>query len=137
MTMNDDHEVFDDARVYIDDDGHVTAVGNPAARPPGFEQAPEIQTGGVIYPGLIDLHSHIAYNTLPLWEARGVPYNHHDAWTSEQHPPAYATAVSWPQKVLGQAAAEAVLKYVGVKALVGGTTSIQGAPHITHPVEAG
>jgi 5-methylthioadenosine/S-adenosylhomocysteine deaminase len=43
--------------------------------------------------------------------------------------------VSWPSKVLQRAGAEALIKYVEVRALVGGTTAIQGAPHTTRPVD--
>ena len=34
-------------------------------------------------PGLIDLHNHLAYNTLPLWvePSQQTPFKHHDSWT--------------------------------------------------------
>lgn len=136
VTFDATHRVLDDGAVYVGDDGRLAAV-SPATDPPpaGFAGAKRISTGGFIYPGLIDLHSHIAYNTLPLWEAPGVPYLHHNSWTRERDAPDYATSVSWPTRVLGQAAAEALIKYVEVKALIGGTTAIQGAPHVTRPVD--
>ena len=55
-------------RVWLADDGLVAAVtrGN-AAGPAGFDNAPVVDAGtAVIYPGLVDLHSHLGYNTLPL-----------------------------------------------------------------------
>src|SRR4030095_4726406 len=97
--------------------------------------ARQLDVDGVIYPGLIDLHSHMAYNTLPLWEAPRVPYLHHDRWVDEEHAPDYASTITWPSRVLQQAAAEALIKYVEVKALVGGTTALQGAPDTTRAVE--
>lgn len=134
-TFDATHRVLDRGAVYVGDDGRLAAVA-PAgeAAPAGFDGARRIDTGGVIYPGLIDLHNHIAYDTLPLWEAAGVPYQHHNSWTREEHLPDYGSSVTWPSRVLGQAAAEALIKYVEVKALVGGTTAIQGAPHVTRPV---
>lgn len=135
VTFDGQHRVLDPGAVYVGD-GRLIAVGgagDPA--PAGFTNAKRIETNAVIYPGLVDLHSHVSYNTLPLWEARGVPYAHHDSWTREEHSPDYATTVSWPNKVVGQAAPEALLKYVEVKALIGGTTAIQGAPHVTRPVD--
>lgn len=135
VTFDRDRPLLDPGAVYVGDDGHLAAVLKVGASPPaGFSNAEQIDTGAVIYPGLIDLHSHLAYNTLPLWKAARVPYQHHDIWPGEKQPPDYSSSISWPQKVLGQAAAEALIKYVEVKALVGGTTSIQGAPHTTRPV---
>src|SRR4029453_45149 len=58
----------DNGAVYIRN-GRIQAVRrrtDPA--PDGFAAAPVIETGGVIYPGLLDLHNHLAYNILPLWK---------------------------------------------------------------------
>ena len=136
VTFDPATPVLEEGEVYVGDDGRLAAV-QPAGgtAPPGFAAAERIDTGAVVYPGLIDLHSHLAYNTLPLWEAAGVPYQHHDRWPGEKRAPEYGTSISWPARVLGQAAAEALVKYVEVKALVGGTTMIQGAPHTTRPVD--
>jgi 5-methylthioadenosine/S-adenosylhomocysteine deaminase len=136
VTFDANDRVLDPGRVYIADDGTLEAVSprdDPA--PTGFDAAPRVATGGVIYPGLIDLHNHMGYNTIPLWEAPGVPYMHHDSWPGEKHAPDYSGSISWPSKVLQQAAPEALIKYVEVRALTGGTTSIQGAPHTTRPVD--
>ncbi|MEI5101899.1 hypothetical protein RB200_29515 [Streptomyces sp. PmtG] len=136
VTCDGEHRVLDPGAVYVGDDGRVAAVREAGQAPPaGFSGAPRIDTGALILPGLIDLHNHLLYNTLPLWEAAGVPYQHHDRWVAEEHAPDYSTSVSWPAKVLGQAAPEALLKYVEVKALVGGVTAIQGAPLSTRPVD--
>ena len=136
VTFDSAESVYDPGVVYLGDDGMVSAVGPIGiARPTGFNGAPQIDTGAVIYPGLVDLHNHIGYNTLPLWEASHVPYQHHNSWTRETADPTYADAVSCPSKVMQRAAAEALIKYVEVKALIGGTTSIQGAPHTTRPVD--
>jgi 5-methylthioadenosine/S-adenosylhomocysteine deaminase len=135
VTFDPDRPVLDPGVVYLAD-GVIHAVSEPGDTPPsGFTTARRLEVDGVIYPGLIDLHSHLAYNTLPLWEAEGTPYLHHDIWPDERDPPAYSTSISWPSKVLGRAAAEALIKYVEVRALVGGTTAIQGAPHTTRAVD--
>lgn len=136
VTADREAPVIDPGAVYLGDDGRVAAVlplGTPA--PPGFASARRIDTEACIYPGLVDLHSHLGYNTLPLWEAPGVPYMHHDRWPDEDEPPDYGRTITWPSRILGQAAAEALIKYVEVKALSGGTTAIQGAPHTTRPVD--
>ena len=89
------HRVLDDGAVYVGDDGRLAAVA-PASdpAPAGFANASGSTRGAVIYPGLIDLHNHIAYNTLPLWEAPGVPYQHHKSWTREDDVPDYGSSVT-------------------------------------------
>jgi cytosine/adenosine deaminase-related metal-dependent hydrolase len=49
--------------VWIDDDGLIAAVTPLDAEPAGFAGAPRVAAGGVSYPGLIDLHNHLLYNT--------------------------------------------------------------------------
>ncbi len=133
VTFDRAERVLDQGAVYVGDEGLIAAVAPASnAAPPGFSSARVLNTNGVIYPGLIDLHNHVAYNTLPLWVAPGAPYLHHNRWPDE---PSYSSEITWPARVLQQAAAEALLKYVEVRALVGGTTSIQGAPRSTRKVD--
>ncbi len=97
VTFDRARPLIDPGAVYVGDDGRLAAVsraGDPA--PAGFANTAAIDTGAVIYPGLIDLHNHIAYNTLPLWRAKGVPYLHHDRWPDETKPPDYSTSITWP-----------------------------------------
>src|SRR4051794_30171301 len=95
-----------DGRVFVGDDGRIAGgrTGRSSA-PPGFAGAPVVDTGGVIYPGLIDLHGHTAYNTLPLWiePRRTEPWLHHNSWTGSAAT-TYHSAVVWPAGVLGYAA---------------------------------
>ena len=124
----DPNAVFD-GRVFIDDQGTIEAVTRGAApAPAGFATAPTIDVGNAfVLPGLIDLHNHIGYNTLPLWTepSQQTAWAHHDSWTRAA---TYRESISWPANALIQAAPEAALAYVQLRALVGGTTSIQGWP---------
>jgi 5-methylthioadenosine/S-adenosylhomocysteine deaminase len=119
-----------DGALYITQDGIIQAVqrrGDPA--PSGFEQAARVETGGLVYPGLIDLHNHIAYNCLPLWIAPGrtEPWTSRDQWPDD---PDYKPSVSLPANALCHADGKAVLKYVETKAVVGGVTAIQGSAKV-------
>jgi hypothetical protein len=69
---------------------------------------------------------------LPLWvePTRAHPFQHHDIWPGAR---SYGSAVSWPAWTLIDRAPECVFAYVQVRALVGGTTSIQGWPSASRP----
>lgn len=124
VTMNSDFEVLDRGRVYVRDGGIAAVRAVDAPAPDGFSDAPLVRTGGTIYPGLIELHNHLAYNVLPLWQ---VPrrYGNRGQWGSH---PTYRSRISGPMGVLGRSAGyiEAVVRYVEVKCLLGGVTTSQG-----------
>jgi len=121
-------------RVYLGDDGLVDAVTpGDAAPPPGFASAPVLNAGDAfVTPGLIDLHNHLGYNALPLWTepAQKKPFLHHNDWTDA---PTYKQKISWPAWVLAKAEPEGMLAYIQARALVGGTTAIQGWPAFNRP----
>ena len=93
-----------------------------------------VRTGGAIYPGLIDLHGHIAYNGLPLWSPPGrtEPYTSRYQWPGDR---SYEGMISDPANALGALAGKAHLKYLETKAVVGGTTAIQGTAKTGRPYE--
>jgi 5-methylthioadenosine/S-adenosylhomocysteine deaminase len=111
------------------EDGKIIAVTKGSKPgPPGSEAAPVIDVGrSLVMPGLIDLHNHLAYNTLPLWTepAKQTPFAHHNSWTRAD---TYAASTTWPAYALITACPEELMAYLEAKAIVGGTTSIQGSP---------
>jgi 5-methylthioadenosine/S-adenosylhomocysteine deaminase len=121
-------------RVWIGDDGVIQAVTRSTKPgPPGLEAAPVLDVGSaLVVPGLIDLHNHLAYNTLPLWvePAQQAAFRHHNDWTDA---PTYAGQVTWPAAAFVAAAPEELLAYVETKAIVGGVTTIQGSPPKNRP----
>lgn len=132
VTFDDESTVIDDGAVYIGADERIAAVQERRApAPAGFDTAATVDTGGTIYPGLMDLHNHIAYNTLPRWASEerpaDEPWERRDQWPDD---PSYKPKVGLPAKALCEIAGEAVLKYVETKAVIGGTTAIQGAAKV-------
>jgi 5-methylthioadenosine/S-adenosylhomocysteine deaminase len=135
VTFDDDRPDIPQGSLYIDDTGllqGVAARGEPA--PAGFTNATTVDTGGLIYPGLIDLHNHMAYNCLSLWLApdHPGPWTNRDQWPRDTD---YKPAISLPANALCHADGKAVLKYVETKAAVGGVTAIQGSAKLSHPFE--
>ncbi|MBB6568189.1 amidohydrolase family protein [Kribbella sandramycini] len=127
MTMRSDERVLARGAVYVGDNGLIAAVTPLDDVPAGFADAPSFAAGGIICPGLIDLHNHLMYNSLPLWTepSREVPWTSHNQWGRA---PTYSAQISQPARLLGAAAGRALLRYVETRAIVGGTTSIQGNP---------
>ena len=122
-------------RVWIDETtGRIIAVTRGrSAGPPGSSGAAVVDVGSsLVIPGLVDLHNHLAYNTLPLWTEpeQQVPFLHHNSWTRAD---SYATSTTWPAYGLITACPHELLGYVETKAIVGATTSIQGSPPHNRP----
>src|SRR6185437_1236269 len=87
-----------------------------------------IDTGGVILPGLIDLHGHPEYNVFSAWEPPKTFINR-GQWRDSKE---YAALVKEPWSKLTKNGTSASVKtsmtrYAEVRAAVGGVTAIQGA----------
>jgi 5-methylthioadenosine/S-adenosylhomocysteine deaminase len=126
VTMDAARTVLDDAVVYLRD-GSITAVSPAAAPPPpGFESVPVTNVRGTIFPGLIELHNHLPYGVLQLWQVPRL-YSNRDQWSSPSTPD-YRRLISGPMGVIGRntEAVPAVVRYVEMRCLLGGTTTSQG-----------
>jgi len=124
VTMNNTRDIINDGIIYIDK-GSILAVKKAADAPPtGFSGISVVNTKGTIYPGLIELHNHLSYNILGLWQ---VPkkYTNRDQWAGTDE---YRKIISGPMNVLGKTPGfvEAIVRYVECKCLMGGVTTSQG-----------
>jgi 5-methylthioadenosine/S-adenosylhomocysteine deaminase len=126
VTMDGDFTVHDPGVLYLDAGRIVEARAAGEDPPDGFAEVPRIDAQGTIYPGLIELHNHLAYNALQLWQ---VPkqYTNRDDWGGAKNPD-YRRLISGPMKLIGPdpELMPAVVRYVECKALIGGTTTSQG-----------
>ena len=131
VTMDDAFTERPDGIVYIDQ-GSVAAVqdrGQPA--PAGFDGVQVVETGGTLFPGLIELHNHLSYNALPLWSPVPKRFQHRDQWSSYKD---YRPLISGPMTVIGEyrdpagqpSLVPALVRYVECKCLLGGVTTSQG-----------
>ena len=109
--------VIDDGLIAIGG-GNIDAVG------PRTAGAVSIETGGVIFPGLIDLHNHITWNALPRWTPPSLTRNRYE-W---QEMPEYAKALNDPHAALVAAGLNCDLnRYGELKEIVNGATSTVGS----------
>jgi cytosine/adenosine deaminase-related metal-dependent hydrolase len=117
--------VVEDGAVYLSS-GNIDAVLRRGdAAPLGFQTARTVETGGVIYPGLLDLHNHLAYNVLPLWNA-GRSFANRSEWMKL---PEYRRVISGPMGILAKKRKDLIkpiVRYIEAKLLIGGVTSGQG-----------
>jgi cytosine/adenosine deaminase-related metal-dependent hydrolase len=109
------------------DDGYVVVSGPKIAsvtssKPDGVRI---LETGGVILPGLIDLHGHPEYNVFAAWEPPRFFPNRY-AWRGSAE---YSLVVKEPWKRLtaNPSLLRNLTRYAEGRALVGGVTAIQGA----------
>ena len=113
-----------DAVVWIDA-GVIAAIQKQGeAVPAAFAGLAPVDTVGVIYPGFMDLHNHLAYNLLSLWQVPAA-YDNRDDWKDE---PGYDQLVKRPMSLLRlqPGALAAICRYAECKALFGGVTTTQG-----------
>ncbi|MDM0039389.1 amidohydrolase family protein [Variovorax sp. J22G21] len=124
VTMNGNAKVIANGRVYTQNGDIVAVQEATAPAPAGFGNTPVTETGGTIYPGLIDLHNHMPYNVLPLWQ---VPkkFGNRGQWGRHAE---YHSKISAPMQTLAATPEllASICRYVEAKALIGGTTTGQG-----------
>lgn len=105
--------------------GTIQAIQPATTAPP--QGAIIIESRGYIYPGLMNLHDHLEYNVVPLYN---VPrhFDNHDQWPSGK---AYETGVNNPWKVATDtnifSRSDEAFKLAEVRTIIGGTTTTQGA----------
>ena len=136
VTFDPGRPVVDQGVLYVGEDGRIGAIVAAGDDPPEpFASVEPIDTEGVLYPGLIDLHNHILYNLRSLWSpvGRTEPYTTHNQWPGAHD---YSAEITAPARVWSTSpAAKEVLAFAEAKAIVGGTTAIQGAPGTSKPYE--
>jgi 5-methylthioadenosine/S-adenosylhomocysteine deaminase len=117
-------------------DGYVVIDGDTIAdvrrdAPSGVQQI--VDTGGVILPGLIDLHGHPEFNVFAAWEPPRQFTNRYQ-WRASD---IYHELVRDPQNVLlTKVAPHTELRYAEIRALTGGVTAIQGAGGVTRSADS-
>ena len=124
VTMDPTRRVLKKGTIFVEQGGIVALCDEGEAAPPGFETVPVVDTQGTIFPGLIELHNHLSYNILQLWN---VPrkYGNRGQWAGT---PEYRQLISGPMKIIGRIPGlmPAVVRYVECKCLLGGVTTSQG-----------
>jgi 5-methylthioadenosine/S-adenosylhomocysteine deaminase len=127
VTMNDAGDVLPHARVWLAG-GKIAAIARAGeSLPEGAKDAPVVDSKGVIYPGIIDLHNHPEYAIYPL-----LPINrkYRDRYEWRWYDDVYNKRITYPQEILTRPhyldLGIEIGRYGEYKALAGGTTTLQG-----------
>ena len=131
VIMDDAFTIINDAVIYVDRGSVVAVQDRGMAAPAGFDGVRPVDTGGTLYPGLIELHNHLSYNALPPWSPVPKLFQHRGQWPDH---PDYRKLISGPMTVVGEyrdshgkaALLAPLVRYVECKCLLGGVTTSQG-----------
>jgi 5-methylthioadenosine/S-adenosylhomocysteine deaminase len=123
VTMDESGSVIDSGAVYVQGN-EIVGLGQASEPPPPGFQGVTLDTGGTIYPGLIDLHNHPTYNVLPMWSITR-RFGNRDELARHVD---YARHASRPMQILGPLPdlSRAIVRYVECKFLLGGVTTAPG-----------
>jgi hypothetical protein len=122
VTMDEKNTVIDGELLI--QGGVVKAMGATVPHPPG---AIIVQAKGAIFPSLMNLHNHTAYNIEPLFPITKA-YQNRDQWPSGD---AYANLVKLPKHTMeGAKTVDESVAYAEVMQIMGGTTVVQGSPQV-------
>ena len=141
VTMDGENNVINNGNVMIRD-GKITGVWASNSNPPAgvdFSDVPIVETGGTIYPGLMDLHNHVHYNHIPLWDfnvhlsdsqkSEEGGYTNRYQWGNNYD---YGPSITWMKTNIQSSyrwdMASEQMKYAEVQAVSGGVTAMQGSP---------
>ena len=130
--MNAARDVIADGVVWVAD-GSITDVTPVGQTPPAHAASPVIATAGTIYPGMIELHNHLAYNAIPLFRIPRL-YTKREEWQGTR---GYRRYVSGPAGVIASVPdlIKATIRYVECKSLISGTTTSQGLTLRAAPIK--
>jgi hypothetical protein len=126
VTMDAASTVLQAGAVYVDGKT-IAAVRDSSAPPPAdFAGATILNSSGIIFPGLIELHNHLSYDALTMWS---VPRKFVDRGQWQDNAD-YKHRVSDPMNTIAKSndphLLASLVRYVETKCLLAGVTSSQG-----------
>ena len=137
VTMTGINNVIENGNIMIED-GIIVAVWADGEIPPiNTDDVTVHDTEATIYPGLIDLHNHMHYNHIPVWDfdvhisqkSEEGGYTNRYQWGNNWD---YGPSITWMKNNVQDRdrwdMASEQMKYAEVQAVAGGVTAVQGSP---------
>ena len=139
VTMAGENNVIENGNIMIED-GMIAAIWSNGEIPPiNTDDITVYDTEASIYPGLIDLHNHMHYNHIPLWDfdvhlsdsqkSEEGGYTNRYQWGNNWD---YGPSITWMKNNVQDFnrwdMASEQMKYAEAQAVAGGVTAVQGSP---------
>jgi len=137
VTMTGEGAVFDGG--VLVQSGKIASVWSGPTIPSALAGIQVVETDGTIYPGLIDLHNHMHYNHIPLWDfnvhlsesqrSEEGGYTNRYQWGNNWD---YGPSITWMKGNVQSSSrwdmTTQQMKFAEVQAVAGGVTAVQGSP---------
>jgi hypothetical protein len=107
--------------------GTLTCVAANCSTRTGYAGATVIETGGIIAPGMIDTHNHPQYDFLPPWPPPR-RFTRSDQWQGVPEYRAFTEVLRNNENLNNNTCA--MVKWGELRAIIAGTTTIQGGPNL-------
>ena len=139
VPMTGEGDVIENGNIMIEG-SKIVAIWSDGQIPPiNTDNISTYNTEATIYPGLIDLHNHMHYNHIPLWDfnvhlsdsqkSEEGGYTNRYQWGNNWD---YGPSITWMKNNVQQRSrwdmASEQMKYAEVQAVAGGVTAVQGSP---------
>jgi len=139
VPMTGENDAIENGNIMIDD-GIIVAIWADGDIPPiNTDDITIHDTEASIYPGLIDLHNHMHYNHIPLWDfnvhlsdsqkSDEGGYSNRGQWGDNYD---YGPSITWMKTNMQSYnrwdMSTEQMKYAEVQAIAGGVTAVQGSP---------
>jgi hypothetical protein len=89
-----------------------------------------VDTGGIIFPGLIDAHNHPAYNSFPTLMFNNFPFGHRDEWAADAEYTDWKNKRNSLRSASSDSSNDDITKYGECLELMAGCIAIQGQSNV-------
>ena len=139
VPMTGEGNVIENGNIMIEGSKIVAIWADGEIPPINTDDVSIYDTEATIYPGLIDLHNHMHYNHIPLWDfnvhlsdsqkSEEGGYTNRYQWGNNWD---YGPSITWMKNNVQQRSrwdmSSEQMKYAEVQAVAGGVTAVQGSP---------
>lgn len=139
VPMTGEGDIIENGNIMIEGSKIVAIWADGEIPPINTDDISTYDTEATIYPGLIDLHNHMHYNHIPLWDfnvhlsdsqkSEEGGYTNRYQWGNNWD---YGPSITWMKNNVQQRSrwdmSAEQMKYAEVQAITGGVTAVQGSP---------
>lgn len=126
VTMNAQRDIIRNGRLCLRGREIIAVLAADEQMPAEFADTAQVDTGGTIYPGLFDLHNHLPYNIIPLWQVSQLFRNRREWQAVAEYYPAVRAPFSLLNEHPDVGYRRAIVRFTECRNLFGGVTTGHG-----------